>query len=168
MRVCFRLPLFVGTCGLLAAAEPSAKPPDFIVRTFGDPPDAAKLTFAGTLAPRVSQILGHPYPQQEIPYWAATNVTAWILHSRAKSGRITAGFVIRDGKVSVCEVQAYTESRGREIRARRFLKQLLGASLREGDLDRNVDGITGATLSVNAIRNLTRLALTLDAAVRER
>jgi hypothetical protein len=35
------------------------------------------------------------------------------------------------------------------------------------ELDRNIDGISGATLSVRALTRLARVALLLDAEVRE-
>lgn len=155
-------------CIIAAESAPAADTPGFIAGAFRNPPAPAKLALAGPLAVRVSQILGHKYAQPEITYWWEADVTAWILQSKAKSGRITAGLVIKDGKVATCEVLAYTESRGREIRSPRFLKQLTGTSLRDGQLDREVDGITGATLSVNALRNLTRLALTLDGTARDK
>lgn len=58
----------------------------------------------------------------------------------------------------------FRESRGFEVRYPFFTDQFRGARLREGlDLDREIDGISGATLSVRALTKLARLALLLRA-----
>jgi hypothetical protein len=50
------------------------------------------------------------------------------------------------------------------VRAERFVRQFKGASLtKDRGLNRRIDGITGATISVNAMKNMARLALYLDA-----
>jgi hypothetical protein len=53
------------------------------------------------------------------------------------------------------------------VRDPAFLRQFAGAGLAEGDrLDRGVDGISGATLSVHAMERMSRLALYFDRASR--
>ena len=48
-----------------------------------------------------------------------------------------------------------------------FTNQFKGLTLDEqSNLSGRIDGISGATLSVNALRNLARFALYLDRAVR--
>jgi hypothetical protein len=64
-------------------------------------------------------------------------------------------------------VLVYRESRGQEVRQSSFLKQFKSARLAKGDqLDRDIDGIVGATLSVGAMERMARLALFLDRASR--
>ena len=61
----------------------------------------------------------------------------------------------------------YRESRGDEVRYPRFTGQFTGAGLNSRqELDRGIDVISGATLSVNALTRLARLALYLDGQVR--
>ena len=79
-----------------------------------------------------------------------------------KEQPITVGIVINKSKVSKVEILAFRESRGWEVKYPFFLKQFLGATLKgNNQLDKNIDGITGATLSVRAVRKLSRIALLL-------
>ena len=65
------------------------------------------------------------------------------------------------------EVLVFRETRGRRICSDRFLKQLKGLFLKKnGKLNRKVDGYSGATYSVNAMRKMARLALYLDSLVQ--
>jgi hypothetical protein len=87
----------------------------------------------------------------------------WILEETGKEELITAGFVIADGHIDHVRVLVYRESRGQEVRQSSFLKQFNSAKLVPGDrLDRDIDGIIGATLSVGAMERMARLALLFD------
>jgi len=71
--------------------------------------------------------------------------------------------VVSDGKIVQVRVLTYRESRGGEVRYPAFLKQYQGAELQiDQHLNRNIDGISGATLSVNAMNRMARLALYFD------
>ena len=60
------------------------------------------------------------------------------------------------------KVLIFRESRGWEVRYPFFTDQFKGATLvTDNNLDRKIDGITGATLSVNALTKLGRIALLL-------
>ena len=59
-------------------------------------------------------------------------------------------------------VLAFRESRGWEVRYPFFTDQFKGVGLTDGHaLDKAIDGISGATLSVRALEKLARLALYL-------
>ena len=61
---------------------------------------------------------------------------------------ITAGFVVKDDRIEQAKVLIYREHREMEVRFPAFLKQFTGVSLSSGNnLDRQIDGISGATLS---------------------
>jgi hypothetical protein len=158
----------------LAGAAVTAAPADapagsFVSGAFQTPPAPATLLIGGALTARVSRVLGAAYPSREVAYWREKEKTVWILEGRSKSYPFTAGFVVEGGRIAKSEILIYRESRGREIRSQRFLRQFTGAALRDGAiLDRRVDGITGATLSVEAAHKLARLALVFDAFVCER
>src|SRR5206468_2201270 len=78
-------------------------------------------------------------------------------------GAVAAGFVVVDGRIDHVRVLVYRESRGQEVRTPSFLKQFKDAKLTRGDrLDREIDGIAGATLSVGAMEHMARLALFFD------
>ena len=69
---------------------------------------------------------------------------------------------LRSTKLERVRVLAYRESRGWEVKDRAFTSQFDGARLTARQtLDRGIDGISGATLSVRALGRLTRLALLL-------
>ena len=99
-------------------------------------------------------------------YWQAGSRTAWILEDIGKHKPITLGIAVADNHIERVEVLAFRESRGWEIRYPFFTSQFSGLRLAEdGYLDKTVDGITGATLSVQATERMARLALWLDAQV---
>jgi hypothetical protein len=76
--------------------------------------------------------------------------------------------VISQGRIDHVRVLAYRESRGQEVRDPSFLKQFAGASLADRDrLDRGIDGISGATLSVHAMERMARVALYFERRSRE-
>ena len=76
--------------------------------------------------------------------------------------------MIQNQQIEQSKVLVFRESRGWEIKFPSFAQQFLGARLTDKlQLDRKVDGITGATLSVNAYERLARLALVLDRAAHE-
>jgi hypothetical protein len=163
-RLGVALSLLIATTTLGGARPP---PTDaFVAAQFTDPPAPAVLLLAGPLSTAVREILGHPYAHQEIRYWHAEGKTVWVLEGRGKTREITVGFVIREGQVERTEVLVYRESRGREIRAPSFTRQFEGASLTgRRALDRRIDGITGATISVGAMKDLVRLALYLTSII---
>ena len=67
------------------------------------------------------------------------------------------------------KVLVFRESRGGEVHRDAFTRQYDAAALGEDSrLDRNIDGITGATMSVNAVNLQVRLALLLDRMVQEK
>ena len=90
------------------------------------------------------------------------NRTVWILERIGKELPITAGFVITDNKIESFKVLVFRESRGWEIRNDFFTRQFDGGQLIEKNkLNHRIDNITGATLSVNAMKKLSRMALYL-------
>lgn len=95
-------------------------------------------------------------------YWGEKHRTAWILEEIGKERPITVGLVIDNGRLETVKVLVFRESRGWEVRYPFFTDQFNGARLtNEHGLDRSIDGISGATLSVRALKKLARLALFL-------
>ena len=94
--------------------------------------------------------------------------SAWILEEVGKVEPITLGVVVARGRIEAMKVLAYRESRGFEIRFPFFMDQYRGAQVDANTrLDRKIDGISGATLSVRAATRLARLALVLDREVEQ-
>lgn len=154
--------------GLSLAAPASAKdvyqePEAFLEATFdGGVPDPQAVWLTGSTREAVEAILGHAYRGARVRYWQRGDRTAWILEEIGKEKPITTGLVVDGGAIRRVRVLIYRESRGWEVRQDFFTEQFEGATLTdERKLDRPIDGISGATLSVRALTNLARLALYL-------
>lgn len=149
--------------GPLAAQGIYQSPEAFIDEVFaGVPPAPRKLWIKEPLAPSVREILGHDLGVLRLSYWGEGGRTAWILEEIGKEQPITAGIVVNGGAIETVRVLVFREIRGWEVRYPFFTDQFKGAMLSAaGRLDRRIDGISGATLSVNAISRMARLALVL-------
>jgi len=114
----------------------------------------------------IQTILGRNYPTLRIKYWQSADATLWVLEDIGKDEFITLGFVIRKQSIESSRVLIFRESRGWEIKFPSFAQRFAGARLTDQLLlDRRVDGITGASLSVQAYERMARLALFLDKTV---
>lgn len=155
--------LLVVTASAAAGGEQS--PDAFVAEAFaGARPAPAVLWLTPEIQSGVSRILGARLPGLRQRYWRAGKRSAWILERIGKEEPITAGFVVEDGRIVSAQVLVYRESRGGEIRFPNFRDQFIGAGLdRDLGLDTDIDGIAGATLSVNAMQRMARLALYLHA-----
>lgn len=159
--------------GLLSLAPAAAvgevyqEPEAFLQETFGGAPPAPRTVWlAGEIKARVAEILGHEYRALRVRYWLHDGRSAWILEEIGKERPITAGIVIADGAIELIRVLIFRESRGDEVRHSFFTGQFEGATLGpELRLDRPIDGVTGATLSVRALTGLARMALFLHGQV---
>ena len=137
-------------------------PEDLIAEVFVTKPAAKVVWLTKDVQSTISDILGHVPTQLRQRYWSADTRTLWILEETGKEELITAGFVVKDGRIEQAKVLVYRESRGMEVRYPAFLNQFKGAALSDGNrLDRTIDGISGASLSVRALSRLARLALLL-------
>ena len=115
------------------------------------------------VAKQADKILGHTPKQLRQRYWKHGLQTAWILDEIGKEEPITAGFIVESGKIVQASILAYRESRGGEVRHANFLKQYQNVGLLPDNfLNKNIDGISGATLSVRAMGRMARLALYYD------
>ena len=115
------------------------------------------------VAAQSDKILGHAPKQSRLRYWKSGLKTAWILDEIGKEEPITAGFIVENGKIMQASILAYRESRGWEVRHANFLKQYQNVGLLpDYFLNKNIDGISGATLSVRAMGRMARLALYYD------
>jgi hypothetical protein len=104
---------------------------------------------------------GKPLTGARQRYWRAGERTLWVLEHIGKEMPITFGIAVENERVVALQVLAYRETRGHEIRSARFLAQFDGAGANGTRLDRHVDGISGATLSVRASLAVARQALFL-------
>jgi len=139
------------------------EPAAFIQQVFsGDVPKVSKIWVKKDLKVKIHEIMGHDLGVLRLKYWKKEGRTAWILEEIGKVRPITTGIVVNDGKIETINVLTFRESRGWEVRYPFFTDQFSDATLKEDkQLDRHIDGISGATLSVKAMTKMARLALLL-------
>ena len=128
----------------------------------GDVPQAKKIWLTGEIRKTATEILQHKPDRLRLSYWKKNQSSVWILNEIGKEKPITVGFVINKNKIEKVKVLIFRESRGDEIRHDFFTQQFKQARLKtDSQLDRTIDGISGATMSVRALTKLARLALFL-------
>lgn len=142
---------------------------DFLTEAFSaDTPKKKSLFFKGEVKEISRKIMGHKYSKVRFKYWQADTRTAWILERIGKVRPITAGFIIDNCRIASVHVLVYRESHGWEIKYPFFRDQFEGMTLKEDfKLNKKVDGITGATLSVNSMGKMAALSLALHSFVPE-
>ncbi len=146
------------------------QPADFIKQVFDDkPPKPSVLWLKKDLKKQLSDILDHKYKGMRIRYWQQNRKTAWVLEETGKDKLITTGIVINEGKIEQVKVLIFRESRGWEVRHDFFTDQFKQIKLKDNNtLSKHIDNISGATLSVRAIRKLAQIALLLDKTIQEK
>jgi hypothetical protein len=145
------------------------EPVAFIEETFaGKPPAPRSLWLDDAAQAEIVGIIGHRYPAMRLRYWSEGSRGVWMLEEIGKEEPITVGIVVNQNRIERVKVLEFRESRGDEVRHPFFTRQFEGAKLRDDrQLDRSIDGISGATLSVRALTKLSRLALYLDGKARQ-
>ncbi len=163
-----RFYLFLLCCllpaGNLIAGGVYQEPDAFIQESFpGAKPEAKIFWPSAELKQKIERVLGHAYQSLRIRYWQTGQRTAWILEEIGKDKPITTGVLINQHKIEKIRVLVFRESRGWEVRHGFFTEQFDNATLdKDLQLDRHIDNISGATLSVNALEKIARLALLLE------
>lgn len=132
----------------------------------GTPPNSKTLWLDERQKKAAKKILRHNYKALRVRYWQVETKTVWILNEVGKYKPITIGVVVVDRKITKLSVLAYRESHGWQVKHDFFTKQFIGSHLsKKSKLSENIDGISGATLSVRALKKLARLSLYFDTQV---
>jgi len=134
---------------------------DYLASVFPDEvPAVNTLWITGDLRESVERVLGHRFASLRARYWFDGAKSAWILEEIGKELPITIGVAVSQGAVETVRVLEFRESRGWEVRYPFFTDQFVDARLGpDKSLDRRIDGITGATMSVSAVTRIARVAL---------
>ncbi|ADE54845.1 FMN-binding protein [Coraliomargarita akajimensis] len=170
IRTCQFLALLCCLClqSLTAKEDVYLEPTLFIEQSFESAPEAKVLWLTKDTKAAIKKVFGKDYPGLRIRYWQSGKRTAWILEEIGKVKPITTGFVIENDVMLSMQVLIYRESHGWEVRYPFFTDQFSGLELEKGKrLNKKIDGISGATLSVNALTRLSKLALFLHKEVTE-
>lgn len=165
------IPLFLAIAMTVPARalDVFMEPDIFLSEVFGtQTPEPSFLWMKGDVKAEMQEILGRKPGGLRMRYWQDSERTVWILEEIGKTQPITTGISIKASAIERVQVLIYRESHGWEVRYPFFTDQFRGMTLEEDQtLSAQVDGISGATLSVRALTKLARLALRLDAIVRE-
>ena len=125
-------------------------------------PGHSYIILKGDIKESVSNILRDTYHLPVIKYWKVGNKVVFILETIGKHEFITTGFAVENNKIVDAKVLVYRENYGWEIKYDNFLNQIKGNSLKSnGKLVKRISNISGATLSVKAMRRLSKLSLYL-------
>lgn len=146
------------------------KPEDFVKESFASsPPKSSVLWISKSLKPDIYKIMGHDLNSLRVRYWAKNGKTVWVLNEIGKAHPITVGLVVKQDKLQRLKVLIFRESRGWEVRHPFFTDQFKHMAITpKNKLERNIDGISGATLSVIALKKLARLALYFHQQVKDK
>ena len=141
---------------------------EFLQVAFGGTrPKADALWITSEHRGPLERLLGHAYRSLRIRYWREGDRTAWILDEIGKEQPITIGIAIEASRIEELRILEFREIRGWEVRYPFFTDQFRGAALEDDELSADIDGITGATLSVGAVKRVARAALYLHEQVVE-
>lgn len=139
----------------------------FLAQVFQDNvPKPKRLWVKGDIKENLSQILDRPEKKLNYRYWQAQGKTVWLLDELGKERDITTAVVIKNNQVHQVKVVVYRESRGGEVQVPWFTEQFVGANQQQ-NWQKHIDSISGATLSVNALKKQTEVALYLDSVLAE-
>jgi len=155
---------------LLQADEVYLTPEAYMSKAFaGVTPKPSVLWIKGEIKETVSKILGHPYHKLRVKYWEDKGKTVWILDEIGKEKPITTGITIdAHAQIENVKVLVFRESRGWEVKHDFFTRQFNKVTKKpDTQLNKSIDGITGATLSVNALKVQARMALYLHEKTRK-
>lgn len=163
------LPVLLLSCTAVNAGSFYQQPDAFIKEVFADHTANNKVIWPDkALQDKMAAVLGHNYQGLRIRYWISGSKTAWVLDEIGKEKPITVGIVIDNDKIARIKILAFRESRGWEVKHDFFTRQFENASIDTTmNLDRDIDNISGATLSVRAVTKLARVALLLHQQVTQ-
>lgn len=146
-----------------AATTVYLKPDKFVRDACGGRiPTTKALSLTAQHQAQITKLLRKPYRPSRVRYWVSGGKMVVILDEIGKTQPITTGFVVNEGAIEQVRVLIYRETIGSEVRRPTFTRQLAGATLKGTRLNRRVNNIAGATLSVRALTRLAAVALYLD------
>ena len=123
-------------------------------------PTVKALWISGELKKEIELAIGKEPPRMREKYWQQGEDIVFVLEQIGKVKPITTAWHIREGMIVKAELLVYRETRGSEVTRPFFTKLFEGVGLKEHkNLDADIDGISGATLSVWAMKHMAQQAL---------
>lgn len=153
-----------------AIEENYLKAADYISATLVQPPEKPGVIWiTKTIRPDIQKILRRTDFPLRYRYYRHDARTVWILNVVGRTMPITVGITIEKARIIDLTVLTYRESRGSEIRFPAYSNQFNNVELTEKlRLSKPINGISGATMSTNAMKKASRLALYLHNRVLEK
>lgn len=153
-----------------SAQENYMKIDDYIVAALGKSDIQPEIIWVTRdIKPEISKILQRSIFPLRYRFYRQGNRTVWILDEIGKVMPITTGITIENNAIINLTVLTYRESHGSEIRFPAYSNQYNTVYLTEDmNLSQPINGISGATLSTNAMKKVSRLALYLHKKVMEK
>ncbi len=143
-------------------AKQSAIITQFLTKTFQqDPPKSQRLWINQANKETIKRRHNPSHINLNYKYWQLGEKTIWILNEIGKERNITTGIVIENNSVKNVEVLIYRETRGGQVQNDRFTQQYKSKDI-NSNLIKEIDSISGATLSVDALNRQVKLALWLN------
>ena len=143
---------------------------DYISSSFGA--DIVKpriLWITKDIRPEVIKILRRSNFPLRYRYYKKGQRSVWVLNETGKVMPITTAITIENDMIIDLTVLTYRESHGSEIRFPAYTNQFNNTKLTEKmTLSKPINGISGATLSTNAMKKVSRLALYLHSVVMKK
>jgi hypothetical protein len=163
-KISLLIVILISLPGIVFPATVYETQAEFLSRAFsGTPPEPGLVWLSGEKKSTVQKLLGHDYPALRLRYWCQMDLSAWVLEEIGKELPITVGVIIENNYIRNLRVLTYRENRGGEVATPSFTDQFNGSRLAENDtLDTTIDGISGATLSVQALTRLAKMALYMN------
>ena len=163
LRIILTLLVIFSFATKVQADDVYQSPEEFIKQAFGGAtPPVKTLQLPTNFNSEINKIMDRQYDLGKPKYWEKDGRTAWILEEIGKVKPITTGVVISDDKIERLKVLIYRESHGWEVKHDFFTDQFKGLGLKDsGKLTGYIDNVSGATMSVDALRNIGELALFL-------
>ncbi len=150
------------TAGCCYSVEEKETISAFLSKQFNQEiPKPKRVWVKAELKSQIKKILSRPVKQLSYRYWQIDKKTIWILDEIGKERDITTAVVIKGMQIEQVKVLVYRESRGGEVQVPWFTQQFVGAKSKD-NWQKNIDSISGATLSVNAMKKQAELALFLQ------
>lgn len=152
------------------AADVIKNPEVFVSESFaGNPPASEVFKIEKSHKKRMGKIMKRRIHIGQIKYWMNDEKSVWVLEEVGKTKPITTGFIIKGDKIESVQILVYRESHGFEVKYPFFTDQFKEVALDENyRLNKSIDSISGATLSVSALKKLATLALYLHKTVKDK
>ena len=135
---------------------------DFIAQQRpGAQPTVQRLWLTHDIKATASRIMERSIHTMRVPYWQLDEqTTVWTCDEIGKEKPITMAFLIEQQQIMAMAILAFRESRGYQVRYPFFTEQFQAMGLMDDrTLTKRVDGISGATMSVRAVKRCARLSL---------